>query len=93
MALTSASQFAVWFTAFIVEIQFPMEFPVPILGDNTSAITTCETPETSRYARHIDLRMRFVTQMRDASASTLKRRLRRQTSKRLPRRQRPPSRV
>ena len=29
----------------------------------------------------------------DASASTLKRRLRRQTSKRLPRRQRPPSRV
>ena len=66
--MSSGSQFAVWLVLFLQEAMFKIDYPCAIVGDNTSAITTVHSPGTTKYARHIDLRRKFVcgvAKMRD----------------------------
>ena len=63
MAMSSGGQFAIWFILFLQELKFPIDYPAAILGDNTAAIQTHYNPGTTKYARHIDLRSKFVARM------------------------------
>ena len=40
-----------------------MKFPAALLGDNTASISVAYQPSSSKYARHIDLRAKFVGRM------------------------------
>ena len=63
MSMSSGGQFAIWFILLLQELKFPIDYPAAILGDNTAAIQTHYSPGTTKYARHIDLRSKFVARM------------------------------
>jgi hypothetical protein len=39
---------------------FEIDYPAALLGDNQSSIAVAYSPSSTRYARHIDLRAKFV---------------------------------
>ena len=53
----------IWLMLFLVELRFPVDFPAALLGDNQSSIAVAYSPSSTRYARHIDLRAKFVAKM------------------------------
>ena len=46
-----------------MELRFPLDFPAGLLGDNQASIAVAYSPSSTRYARHIDLRAKFVARM------------------------------
>jgi hypothetical protein len=63
MSMSHAGQFLIWLMLFLIELDFPMDFPAALLGDNTASISVAYSPSSTRYARHIDLRAKFVARM------------------------------
>jgi hypothetical protein len=60
VSMSTGSQFAIWLVLMIQEALFPIDYPCAIVGDNTAAISVAHSPGTAKYARHIDLRSKFV---------------------------------
>jgi hypothetical protein len=48
---------------FLIEMRFEIDYPAALLGDNQSSIAVAYSPSSTRYARHIDLRAKFVARM------------------------------
>ena len=63
MSMSQAGQFLIWQVLFLVELRFPLDFPAGLLGDNQASIAVAYSPSSTRYARHIDLRAKFVARM------------------------------
>jgi hypothetical protein len=62
--MSQAGQFLIWQVLFLVELRFPLDFPAGLLGDNQASIAAAYSPSSTRsYARHIDLRAKFVARV------------------------------
>jgi hypothetical protein len=63
MSMSQAGQFLFWQVLFLVGLRFPLDFPAGLLGDNQASIAVAYSPSSTRYARHIDLRAKFVARV------------------------------
>jgi hypothetical protein len=65
MSMSQAGQFLIWLVLFLIEMRFEIDYPAALLGDNQSSIAVADPPSSTRYAyaRHIDLRAKFVARM------------------------------
>ena len=59
ISMAGGSQFAIWLLLLLQEARFRIDYPAALLGDNTAAIATAFSHST-KYARHIDLKAKFV---------------------------------
>ena len=71
MSMSQAGQFLIWLMLFLIEMRFEIDFPAALLGDNQSSIAVACFPSSTRYARHIDLRAKFVARMLKTRDNTL----------------------
>ena len=53
-------QFAIWCMLLLRELNFRVQFPIPILADNVAAILIAKSPTHTKYARHISLRTHYI---------------------------------
>jgi hypothetical protein len=61
--MSQAGQFLIWLMLFLIEMRFEIDFPAALLGNNRSPIAVAYSPSSTRYARHIDLRAKFVARV------------------------------
>lgn len=60
MALTRATQQALWMRKFLNEVGLPPEQTVKIYGDNNGALATTKNDKNHRRTKHIDVKYHFV---------------------------------
>ena len=58
-ALNEGTQMGIYIARILRSLLIPVHFPVPILGDNTSALATAMVPQT-KQGRHINMREHWV---------------------------------
>jgi hypothetical protein len=61
--MSQAGHFLIWQVLFLVELSFPLDFHAGLLGDNQASMAVAYSPSSTRYARHIDLRAKFVARV------------------------------
>ena len=71
MALTRASQHAVWLRKFFSAAGFPQNGPSQILLDNRSALDLAYNPEFHDRSKHIDMRHHWIRDILAADLVTL----------------------
>jgi Reverse transcriptase (RNA-dependent DNA polymerase) len=60
MAMTDAANQAAWYRSFLSELDYTVENPVPIHGDNKGAIDLALNPVTGRRSKHIDIKHHVI---------------------------------
>ena len=63
LAMCSLMQFMMWFVGLVQEIGFRIKDKVLILGDNRACMHIAKNPVHTNFAKHIDIRLRFVRQI------------------------------
>jgi len=71
MALTCASQHAIWLCRFFSAAGFPQNSPSQILLDNQSALDLAYNPEFHDHSKHIDMRHHWICNTVAADIVTL----------------------
>ena len=62
IALTFASQEAVWFKRLLLEIGMILKAPIPIMCDNQGTVFTAHNPNQNQRSKHLDIRYFKVRQ-------------------------------
>jgi hypothetical protein len=62
IALTFASQEAVWFKRLLLEIGLTLKAPIPIMCDNQGTVFTAHNPNQNQRSKHLDIRYFKVRQ-------------------------------
>ena len=62
IALTFASQEAVWFKRLLLEIGLILNSPIPIMCDNQGTVFTAHNPNQNQRSKHLDIRYFKVRQ-------------------------------
>jgi hypothetical protein len=60
IAVVKCLQFSIWTMLLLMEMNFKVRFPIPILADNLAAILIVKSPTHTKYARHISLRTHYI---------------------------------
>src|SRR5580692_8540864 len=60
MALANVANQAVWYHGFLKEIQYTIEDPVPLHGDNKGAVDLALNPVTGHQSKHIDIKHHVI---------------------------------
>lgn len=63
VALSGASQEAIWLNKFLSDVHFGISKPVTIFEDNQSAISIAKNIRTSGKTKHIDIKFHFIRDM------------------------------
>ena len=58
-ALTEGSQMTIYVASVLRSLRFKLHFPLPVVGDNQSALATASVPST-KAGRHINLREHWI---------------------------------
>ena len=60
MAMTDASNQAIWYRSFLMELGYIVDDPIPIHGDNKGAVDLALNPVTGRKSKHIDIKHHVI---------------------------------
>ena len=60
MAVTCASQEAIWLCQLLEQLRFKQDKPTLLLGDNQGAIALTKNPSNHPHTRHIQLHYHFI---------------------------------
>jgi hypothetical protein len=58
-ALTEGTQITIWIASVLRDLRLKVVFPIPVVGDNQSALAPACVPET-KESRHINLRAHWI---------------------------------
>ena len=56
MAMADAANQAAWYRMFLSELEYTVDDPIPVHGDNKGAVDLALNPVTGRRSKHIDIK-------------------------------------
>ena len=71
MAMTDAANQAAWYRSFLEELQYTVDEPIPLHGDNKGAIDLALNPVTGRRSKHIEIKHHAIREYVERSIVTL----------------------